>query len=206
MKDIPVDRAGRIAELEAESKASDLAFDIVQQKYEKLREAIQKHKCGFETPAFGVREDKELWKALEQSDGHEETPEELEARLVMDRHRMKKAAQLTKPPRNREIDMNGDKAIHGGVEDTAADTENFMRKRIAELEAENTALRELCDKADEIMERMAEEAREDDTIRTLAQALLTALEKKQYLSVPPEAWPDIAPAANALYKALGDNE
>jgi hypothetical protein len=78
--------------------------------------------------------------------------------------------------------------------------------RIAELEAENTALRELCDKADEIMERMAEEAREDDTIRTLAQALLTALEKKQYLSVPPEAWPDIAPAANALYKALGDNE
>jgi hypothetical protein len=30
--------------------------------------------------------------------------------------------------------MGGDKAIHGGIEDTAADTENFMRKRIAELE------------------------------------------------------------------------
>jgi hypothetical protein len=43
-------------------------------------------------------------------------------------------------------------------------------------------------------------------VREAAQALLTALEKKQYLSVPPEAWPDIAPAANALYKALGDNE
>jgi hypothetical protein len=40
------------------------------------------------------------------------------------------------------------------------------------LRVENTELRELCDKADIIMERMAEEAQEDDRIRTLAQAVV----------------------------------
>jgi regulator of replication initiation timing len=61
------------------------------------------------------------------------------------------------------------------------------------LRVENTELRELCDKADIIMERMAEEAQEDDRIRTLAQAMVDASTKTE-----------VEIACDALAKALGD--
>jgi hypothetical protein len=67
------------------------------------------------------------------------------------------------------------------------------------LRVENTELRELCDKADIIMERMAEEAQEDDRIRTLAQA---AVDKGYSLS-DRQCVVDKG-IFDALAKALGD--
>jgi hypothetical protein len=55
---------------------------------------------------------------------------------------------------------------------TANAAHHYVLLERDKLRVENTELRELCDKADEIMARMAEEAREDDTIRTLAQAVV----------------------------------
>jgi ElaB/YqjD/DUF883 family membrane-anchored ribosome-binding protein len=66
------------------------------------------------------------------------------------------------------------------------------------LRVENTELRELCDKADEIMERMAEEAQEDDRIRTLAQAVVDHAEFDGDISEVDTA--DL----KALAKELGD--
>jgi hypothetical protein len=84
--------------------------------------------------------------------------------------------------------MSGDKAIHGGVEDTAADTENFMRNRIAELE-EVSANRK----------RIAEDFKSElERLRTLAQAVVDHAEFDGDISEVDTA--DL----KALAKELGD--